>query len=152
MSCCNKALHNMNWSNRISTPVQNAINIYFWFFKCKDENFKINSRCSVNESRYVREHAASLLYKLLDSTDTYVRKCRTYSCVPFSYAAIAQKNFFFAVSVMRYAPSKEKWWLKLSDVQCNWLNALPQNFPIQSFVKIVSGTQVWCAYGRTESF
>jgi hypothetical protein len=95
------------WSKRISTPVQNAIKICFWFFKWKDENFKINARCSVNKSRYVREHTAFLLYKQLESTDTYIRKCRTYCCVSFSHAALALKKT--AVSVIRYAPSKEEW-------------------------------------------
>jgi hypothetical protein len=115
---------------------------FVWFFVCflrwKDENFMINAQCSVNKPRYVREHTASLLCKQLESTDTYVRKCRTYCCVPFSYAAIAQKKIF-AVSVMRYAPSKAEWRLKPSNVQCNWLNSLSQNFPTQSFTKILSG-------------
>jgi hypothetical protein len=126
----------MNWRNPISTPVQNAIKICFWFFKWKDENFKINTRCLVNKSPYVRKQTASLLYKHFENTDTCIRNCRTYCCVPFSHAAIAQ--LFIAVSVMQLAPGKAEWRLSLSDVQCNWLNSLSLNFPTQIFTKIHS--------------
>ena len=42
----------------------------------------------------------------------------------------------FAVSVMQYATSNAEWQLKVSDVQCNWLNGLSQNFSTQSLKKM----------------